>query len=144
MLPVNPEYHLPIVFTPSAKIGILSWWTRLADLFGRNQTRRSSERFGRLGPLIERITGFALVVEFFYPPRIFFFHPADVDGREPVRSRVKDERRHDLRPSVGLNAHVDQIIGDDFGSFDAFHLCGWADMQVFADPTENDAWLTIW
>jgi hypothetical protein len=49
-----------------------------------------------------------------------------------------------LWPTVGLNAHVDQIIGDDFGSFDAFYLCGWADMQVFADPTENDAWLTIW
>ncbi|HEX4206294.1 MAG TPA: hypothetical protein VHZ51_19260 [Ktedonobacteraceae bacterium] len=57
---------------------------------------------------------------------------------------MKDERRHNLWPTVGLNAHVDQIIGDDFGSFDAFYLCGWADMQVFADPTENDAWLTIW
>jgi hypothetical protein len=47
------------------QIGILSWWTRLANLFGRNQTRRGGKRFGRLSPRIERINGVALVVEYF-------------------------------------------------------------------------------
>ncbi len=78
LLPVNPEYHLPLIFAPGIEIGILGWYIRFCDVLRRHEPWWCYHCFGRLRPGIEDIHHLALITQ--YLRTNLLAHPPGIDA----------------------------------------------------------------